>query len=256
MSNLKVACLQFDQAWENRRENYNKINKFVDSMEQVDLLILPEMFDTGFTMNKTLTQEFEKSQGLEFLRDLAKKINACIITSMMTKVGSCYYNRGIFMRIDGSFEYYDKRKLFAMAGENKIYTAGKSSKIVQIKEWKINLQICYDLRFSEVSRNNKNVNNEIYDICVYVANWPEKRIHHWDALLKARAIENQSYVIGLNRVGKDATGISYNGGSCCYNSDGESIWIAQKNQEELKVFTLLIEEQNSYRTSMPFLKDI
>ena len=252
MSDLKIACLQFDQAWENRSENYHRINKFLDSFEQVDIIILPEMFDTGFTMNVSVAQEFIDSDGLQFLMKLSKKTNACIITSMMTKQGDKYYNRGVFLNPDGSFECYDKRKLFTMAGENKIYGAGEKPTIIQYDKWKINLQICYDLRFPEVSRN---IDVKPYDLSVYVANWPLKRIHHWDALLKARAIENQSYVIGLNRVGQDENGNLYNGRSSCYDANGTLLWQAKDNHEELHVLTLNYEEQISFRTSMPFLKD-
>jgi len=255
MLDLKIACLQFDQAWENRSENYRRINKFIDSLEQVDILILPEMFDTGFTMNVSVAQEFLESDGLQFLLDLSKNTNACIITSMMTRHGSKNYNRGVFLRPDGSFECYDKRKLFTMAGENKEYEAGKLPTITEFKGWKINLQICYDLRFPEVSRNNDKVGNQPYDLSIYVANWPQKRIHHWDALLKARSIENQSYVIGLNRVGQDENGIIYNGRSSCYDANGTLIWQAKDNHEELHVLTLNYQDQISFRTSMPFLKD-
>jgi predicted amidohydrolase len=167
-----------------------------------------------------LAEEWENSVGLDFLRNWSSKLDSAIYTSLIIRECSNYFNRGVFVYPNGTVSYYDKRKSFGLGGEDKFYTAGDKEIIVEWKGWKINLQICYDLRFPELIRNRVVNVSAAYDLLLYVANWPEKRITHWDALLCARAIENQCYVVGVNRVGVDGNNLIYSGGSQIINMFG------------------------------------
>lgn len=255
MQNLTVACLQIDQAWEDRQANYLLYNRCLHKIAHCDLVVFPEMFDTGFTMNTALAEDFSYSQGLCYLKEVASQKKTAIYTSLMTKEKSAFFNRGVFVQASSDYSCYDKRKLFGMGGEDQVFSAGKAQEIVELNGWKINLQICYDLRFPEISRNKMNNGEAAYDVCIYVANWPQKRIKHWDALLRSRAIENQSYVIGVNRIGKDGNQLEYSGGSVCYDPQGDLVWSAGNGKEEIGVFDLKYENLNLIRSNMPFLKD-
>jgi predicted amidohydrolase len=181
------------------------------------------MFDTGFTMNLNIVEEWgDNNSSLNFLKNLSENKNAAIYTSFATKENESYFNRGVFVFPDGNIEIYDKRKLFIPQSEDKYFTPGENEKIVNYKGWKINLQICNDLRFPELSIN-KNENNDIkYDILINVANWSSGGLLDWQTLLTARSIENQSYVIGVNRIGKDNNGFEYIGDTLVFNPLGES----------------------------------
>jgi predicted amidohydrolase len=173
----------------------------------------------------------------------------------MVKDVSNYYNRGVFIESNGKIATYDKRKAFGLGGEDKYFTVGQSETIVEYKEWRINLQICYDLRFPELIRNRIDVNGkEAYDLLLYVANWPQKRIVHWDALLQARAIENQCYVAACNRVGQDNNQLTYNGHSQVVDMYGNSLGILSE-QEGFFVVNLSRTAILEGRKSLPFLKD-
>jgi predicted amidohydrolase len=171
----------------------------------------------------------------------------------MVKDNNHVYNRGVFVCPSGEISYYDKRKSFGLGGEDKFYTAGKTETIIKYKDWKINLQICYDLRFPEIARNFEIDQQPKYDLLLYVANWPVKRAEHWKTLLKARAIENQSYVIGVNRVGVDKNELIYSGDSTCVDSLGEIM--VQLENETVFTTTLSKFTLNNTRTNLPFLKD-
>ena len=214
------------------------------------------MFNTGFSMNVDhLAEEMNDSLGLSWLRDWASKKNAAFYTSLIIKDGKHFYNRGVFVFPSGEVEYYDKRKSFGMADEPLFFTAGKKAKIVEYLGWKINLQICYDLRFPVISLNKISVNGRPnYDLMIYVANWPEKRNSHWKALLVSRAIENQSFVIGVNRVGIDQKKLSYSGDSMMCDANGEII-ISNNNEEKVITKTINIESLKQLRARLPFLKD-
>jgi predicted amidohydrolase len=254
MQDLIVSLVQANQIWEDKSANFSNYLRLLESInEPVDLVIFPEMFDTGFSMNIKLAEDWDLNTSLNFLIELAVEKQFAIYTSLMVKENNHYYNRGVFVHPSGEVSYYDKRKSFGLGGEDKFYTAGKTETIVNYKDWKINLQICYDLRFPEIARNYEIDGKPKYDLLLYVANWPSKRSEHWKTLLKARAIENQSYVIGVNRFGEDANGLSYSGDSSCFDPLGN----CQCQIIKESVFTTTLSELtlNSTRTSLPFLKD-
>ena len=255
MQNLNIGLLQFDQVWENKSQNYKKIHQFMDSKIELDLLLLPEMFHTGFTMNTGLSESMEQSSGVDFLKNISATFDCAIYTSLIFSEKGKSYNRGVFIEPCGKTTIYNKRKTFGLAGEDKVYTSGESQVIVEYKNWKINLQICYDLRFPELSSNKIDIEgNPLFDIILYVANWPEKRANHWNALLKARAIENQAFVLSCNRVGIDFNKHTYIGDSCGIGPLGELLSKTSKD-EELILFQIEKSKLNEVRNQLPFLKD-
>ena len=206
---MKVALFQTKLAWENPTVNRKFIEEyFLNEDERFDLFILPEMFTSGFTMNPSAVAETMEGETMTWLKELAKK-KTCAITGSLVITENCvFYNRMVFIFPSGDVQFYNKRHLFTLAGEEKVYTKGIQKVIVNYNNWNICLQICYDLRFPVFARNVEN-----YDLLLYVANWPKPRINAWDALLKARAIENMCYTIGVNRIGKDANQLEYPGHS-------------------------------------------
>lgn len=256
MQNLKVALVQANQIWENKRANLTNYERLLENIEDVDLILLPEMFHTGFSMNaEFLAEDMENSMGLEWLKKIAEIKNTAIYTSLIIQENGVYHNRGVFVPENGEFAIYDKRKTFGLAGEDKIYKAGTKETIVNYRNWLFQLQICYDLRFPEIVRNNLSPNqNPAYDVILYVANWPQKRIEHWKILLKARAIENQCYVIGVNRMGTDGKGLEYTGESMLCDALGTSLMCGE-SIEEVKIVQLNKEELIQTRELLPFLKD-
>lgn len=257
MQDLNVGILQFDQIWENKEKNFTKIKGLLNSKNGLDLLLLPEMFHTGFTMNHSMhSEKIEDSEGIEFLKSLSKELNCAVYSSLIIKDNEHVFNRGVFV-YDGETTFYDKRKCFGLGGENESFTPGQNEVIIHFKGWKLNLQICYDLRFPELIRNQVDINGNVkYDAILYVANWPKQRITHWESLLKARAIENQCYVIACNRVGMDGNNIEYNGHSLIVEPNGEANNPEAKNNEET-----LLHGKISYlnlsklRKKLPFLRD-
>ncbi|KAF2514669.1 nitrilase family protein [Flavobacterium foetidum] len=197
---MKVALVQSDLFWENPQKNRENFDLKIDSIEEkVDLIVLPEMFSTGFTMNPVAVAETMEGETIVWLRSKAKQKNAAVTGSLIIAENNQFYNRMLFVFPSGEIQFYDKRHLFSLAGEDKFYTAGNKKVIVDYLDWKICLQVCYDLRFPVFARNVEN-----YDLLLYVANWPKVRTNAWDALLQARAIENLSYAVGVNRIGNDA----------------------------------------------------
>lgn len=254
MQDLKVTLIQANQIWEDRKANFTNFRHLVELIsEPTDLVIFPEMFDTGFSMNVELAEDWNSNSSVKFLVDFAADKQFAIYTSLIVRDNNHFFNRGIFVYPSGETIYYDKRKSFGLGGEDKFYTAGKTETIVNYKGWKINLQICYDLRFPEIARNYEVNGIPKYDLLLYVANWPAKRAEHWKSLLKARAIENQSYVIGVNRVGVDKNELIYSGDSMCVDSLGELM--VQLENETVFTTTLSKLTLNNTRTSLPFLKD-
>lgn len=255
MQNLNIGLLQFDQAWEDKSSNYQKIRTLLSSDVEVDLLLLPEMFNTGFSMNKSQGESMENSKGINFLKTLSSELNCAIFTSLIISEEEKQYNRGVFIDTNQNIQIYDKRKTFGLAGEDKVFTSGETQTLVEFKGWRINLQICYDLRFPELTSNRLGSDGSSkFDVILYVANWPEKRQEHWNTLLKARAIENQSFVIACNRVGIDFNNINYLGGSCVINAGGTVISRAS-NKEELIVTSIDKSDLNEIREQLPFLRD-
>ena len=257
MQDLNVTLIQLNQIWENKKANYNKYETIFSQLKKTDLVILPEMFHTGFSMSvDLLAEDWENSEGVDFLKNWSSKLDCAFYTSLIIREEQKFFNRGVFVSPDGKVNYYDKRKSFSLGGEDKFYTAGAKEVIIDWRGWKINLQICYDLRFPELIRNRLIDTNPAYDVLVYVANWPEKRIAHWETLLNARAIENQCYVLGVNRVGIDGKDLVYNGGSKAITSLGETKGAFSQNQEGFIQVNLDKTVLENARLQLPFLKDI
>ena len=255
MQDLKVGMLQFDQVWQNKLANYKCIESYFTSDIQLDLLLIPEMFHTGFSMDTSCADNWMDSEGLHFLKQLAIERGCAIYTSLMVKNAGYFYNRGVFIEPNQEPTVYDKRKAFGLGGEAAHFTTGQKETIVNFKGWNINLQICYDLRFPELVRNRIEMDGiATYDLLLYVANWPQKRILHWDSLLRARAIENQCYVLGCNRVGKDANDLVYNGHSQAVDMLGNYIQ-EPPEQAGLYVVNLSWSALHEGRKMLPFLKD-
>jgi omega-amidase len=206
---MKIAIIQTSLFWENPKANRSHFEEKINGIdEDIDLIVLPEMFTSGFTMQSKNVAETMHGKTVLWLQSLAKAKNSAITGSLVIKENNNFYNRLLFVFPSGEIQFYDKRHLFTLAGEDEIYTAGKDKLIVEYKGWRICPLICYDLRFPVFARNV-----EEYDLLLYVANWPKIRINAWDALLKARAIENMSYTIGVNRIGEDDNKFEYNGHS-------------------------------------------
>lgn len=255
MQDLRITFIQFDQDWEQIESNISKVSAFFQKLNDSDLVILPEMFHTSFSMNVSLAEEWYQNAILEKLIHWSKEKEVAIYTSIMVKEAGLFYNRGVFVKPNGQVETYDKRKAFGLGGEDVVFTPGTTETIVDYKGWKINLQICYDLRFPELIRNRVEQNGlAAYDVLLYVANWPDKRTTHWTTLLQARAIENQCFVLGVNRVGTDGNNLSYSGASAAYDGLGQTITF-MNDQEGMHSFVLSPKELSDLRRSLPFLKD-
>lgn len=248
---LKIALIQSDLAWESPTKNRQNFEEKINAIsETVDVIILPEMFTSGFTMQPEKVAETMQGETINWMQSIASKLNVALTGSLVIQENEKYYNRLVFVHLDGKIETYDKRHTFTLAGEDKVYKAGTEKLIVNYKGWKICPLICYDLRFPVWARNVEN-----YDLLIYVANWPKKRIAAWDALLKARAIENMSYCIGVNRVGVDANNFEYVGHSACYNVLGEKISDIIPAKEQTEIVTLYKSQITTLRERLQFLED-
>ena len=247
---LNVTIIQTHLAWENPIENRSHFDMLLTSLNDTHLVVLPEMFTTGFTMNAEQASEISEGETLAWLQQWAKRINAAITGSVAVNENGNYYNRLYFVYPDGSFKTYDKKHLFTLANEHHTYDAGKERLIVEYLGWKICPLVCYDLRFPVWARNT-----EDYDALIYVANWPKIRTHAWDTLLKARAIENISYCIGVNRIGLDGNGYEYVGHSAVYNSLGELVSSEELETDLLQTVTLEKSHINKTRSHLKFLQD-
>lgn len=248
---LKVALVQTQLIWEETAQNRAHITDKIKAItEQVDIIALPEMFTSGFTMNPQAVAEPMDRETITWLQGLAKEKNAAITGSIVISENGHYYNRSVFVQPSGHIETYDKKHTFTLSGEHEIYKAGTEKNIFNYKGWNICLLICYDLRFPVWSRNVEN-----YDLLLYVANWPKPRVSAWDALLKARAIENMSYCIGVNRVGIDANGHEYSGHSAAYDVLGEQLVSIPPNEEQTVIVHLNKEHIATYRNKLKFLAD-
>ena len=254
MQDLKITLCQIDQVWENKPANYEKYIACFESQPHSDVFVLPEMFQTGFSMNvELLAEKWKDSPSLDFLKEWSKKTDAAIYTSLIVEENKCFYNRGVFVQPNGEVVKYDKRKSFGLGKENQFYQSGKTEVIVEFRAWKFMLEICYDLRFPELARNYHINGCPRYDVLLNVANWPERRIEHWKALIRARAIENQCYAIGVNRVGADGSNLIYNGQTAFFDALGEGTFL-DKNEFSQQV-TLSFTNLKEIRSNLPFLKD-
>jgi predicted amidohydrolase len=248
---MKIALVQSELIWENAQDNRINFEEKISAIaKDTELIILPEMFTTGFSMFPENIAEGMSGETVSWMQKIASERNCAITGSIVIKEDKKYFNRLLFVYPDTKVEIYDKKHLFTLAGEHHKYTAGTKNLIVNYKDFRISFFICYDLRFPVFARNTQK-----YDLLVYVANWPKPRIAAWDALLKARAIENMSYTIGVNRVGTDANNHEYVGHSQAIDYLGQYVLEPQQTDG---VFSLEInkEEQNQVRDKFGFLNDI
>lgn len=250
MSSLNVTLVQTDLVWHDPAANRRRLQeRFAALAGKTDLVVLPEMFTTGFTMEAEAVAEPADGPTVAWMREQAASLGAVITGSIATQQGDRYFNRLVWMRPDGSHESYDKRHLFRMAHEQDHYAAGSRRVVVEIKGWKVLPLVCYDLRFPVWSRN-KIGGDGAYDVLLYVANWPERRRYAWQTLLKARAIENLSYCIAVNRVGKDGTGVNYTGDSAAIDYLGQPM-TPPSEQELVETVTLDKAALDGFRAKFP-----
>lgn len=248
---LNIAIIQADLVWEHPVKNRYAFLKKIESLtEDIDIIILPEMFTTGFTMNVESVAETMEGDTLKWMQYLAVKMKTAIVGSIIIKEKDNFYNRLFFVHPSRKIEYYNKKHTFTLAGEHKVFASGNKKLIVIYKGWKICPLICYDLRFPVWARNTEN-----YELLLYVANWPKPRITAWDTLLKARAIENMSYCIGVNRVGLDADKNEYPGHSAAYDGLGEQIASCNENEEQIKIIPLYKNHLTTIKNKLKFLND-
>jgi|HubBroStandDraft_1064217.scaffolds.fasta_scaffold80435_2 omega-amidase len=265
MSTLTVTSIQADLQWEDKPANLRRLEEQIDGIgTATELVILPEMFPTGFSMRPEVFAERMDGPTLGWMRSVAARKKIILTGSLIIEEDGSYFNRLIWMLPTGQFGCYDKRHRFAYAGEDAHYTAGQKRLVASVKGWKVLLLVCYDLRFPVWSRQQPaesaspaeptaQVGLE-YDLIVYVANWPERRSHAWKTLLQARAIENQSYVVGVNRVGDDGNGIGHSGDSMIIDPLGEILHHAAP-KEEVFTLTLTKERLETVRERFPFWRD-
>tara|TARA_B100000768_G_C11228757_1_gene354062 strand:+ start:115 stop:891 length:777 start_codon:yes stop_codon:yes gene_type:complete len=247
---LNVALIQTNLVWEQPKVNREQIESYFKMVsKQADVVFLPEMFSSGFTMNPESISESMNGTTVDWMKKWSIKIDAAIAGSLAIKEDGKFYNRFIWVNTDGSIHYYNKKHLFTLAEEHRTYIEGDSNGIIEFKGWKVCLRVCYDLRFPVWSRNT-----EDYDLLVYVANWPSPRINAWDILLQARAIENMSYIVGVNRIGKDALKNNYPGHSAAYDFLGACIGAMGTGAGIVEV-CLNSKDQEKTRKQLDFLKD-
>ena len=254
MSSLTLTLIQTNLVWEDKAANLSMFEQKINSIkEKTEVVILPEMFSTGFNMAPDNLAEDMNGPTVQWMKTIASSRRIILTGSVIIKEGEHYFNRLIWMLPNQQYGYYDKRHLFGFAGEDECYTAGNKRLIASVKGWKINLQVCYDLRFPVWARHAHN-NEPEYDLLIYVANWPERRNHAWKTLLQARAIENQCYVIGVNRIGNDGKDIYHSGDSMVINALGEILY-HKAHDEDIFTITLQKAPLEDVRTKLPFLKD-
>src|SRR5690606_24374018 len=257
MQDLKITLIQADLYWEEIDANLSSFEEKIWQIGQdTDVIVLPEMFTTGFTMNAPKLAEHMNMRTFKWMRQMADQTGALILGSFIARVHDRYYNRLVWMEPNGNTKTYDKRHLFRMANEQKTYSAGESLLIGSWKGWRICPLVCYDLRFPVWSRNRFDITTRklAYDLLICVANWPTARIDVWDTLLKARAIENLCYTAGVNRVGQDGNGIEYNGHSSIVNPKGEAIFTLE-GVDTLKTIELNAHSLQAFRDKFPAYLD-
>lgn len=254
MQSLSVSIIQSFLFWEDKTRNLAMLEqKIMAITEKTNIVILPEMFSTGFSMQPALLAETMEGETIAWMKRIAISKKIILTGSIIVEESGQYFNRLIWMLPNGTLGYYDKRHLFAFAGEDQHYTAGKKRLITSVNGWRVHLQICYDLRFPVWARQQSSETPE-YDLLIYVANWPTRRNHAWKTLLTARAIENQCYVIGVNRVGEDGNQIAHSGDSMIIDPLG-NILFSKEQEEVVHNFELNKVSLNETRSKFPFWKD-
>lgn len=252
MNSIRISIVQIDIVWEDKQENLRMLHEKLKALSgTTEIVVLPEMFSTGFSMNVEALAETTSGETITFLKKWSNDYQLALTGSFIATENQQYFNRGFFLTPQGEEFYYDKRHLFRMGNERAHFSSGKEQLIVPYLGWNICLQICYDLRFPVWSRN---INNE-YDLLIYVANWPDARRMVWDTLLKARALENQCYVCGVNRVGTDGYHLCYNGGSVVYSAKGELLASTTDGKCEISTSVLSLSDLNKFRDKFPVWKD-
>lgn len=262
MSTLAITIIQTNLHWEDKTTNLKMLEEKINSIgENTEIIVLPEMFSTGFSMKPDLLAETREGETMQWMKRVAAEKKVILTGSVIIKEDGNYFNRLIWMLPNGQHGIYDKRHLFAYAKEDEHYSAGTKRLIASVKGWKINLLVCYDLRFPVWARqqptpspSREGIAEAEYDVLIYVANWPERRIHAWKTLLQARAIENQCYVVGVNRVGKDGNDIYYSGESMIVDPMGEVLY-TKKDEEDIFTMSLDKTHLETVREKLPFLKD-
>jgi omega-amidase len=253
MSSLTVTIIQSILHWEDKTANLAMFEKKIMAIkEYTEVVLLPEMFSTGFSMQPERLAEGMDGETIAWMKRISTSKKIILVGSIIISEGGKYFNRLIWMLPNGEFGLYDKRHLFAFAEEDKFYAPGQKRLVASVKGWKINLQICYDLRFPVWARQN--MDEAAYDLLIYVANWPERRNHPWKTLLQARAIENQCYVVGVNRVGNDGNGIYHSGESMIVDPLGEILY-QKTDDEDVFTFVLQRDKLEDVRNRFPFLRD-
>lgn len=273
MSTLTISLIQTALFWEDKQRNLQQFEEQIMALPKTEVVVLPEMFSTGFSMKPEKLAEPMDGETVAWMKRMAAQKRVILTGSVIIEEGGHYFNRLIWMLPNGEHGHYDKRHLFAFAGEDNHYSAGGKRLIASVKGWRINLQICYDLRFPVWARQKNEPelaeddldfggptyqpsepNAPEYDVLIYVANWPERRAHAWKTLLQARAIENQCYVVGVNRVGDDGNGIYHSGDSMVVDPLGEVLF-TQSHEACVHTITLEREQLEGIREKLPFLRD-
>jgi predicted amidohydrolase len=249
-SKLNVALIQSSLHWQDKAANFKHFSQLLPQAKGADLILLPEMFSTGFSMEPQHLFDEPAGETLKWLQNEAQKLQAAICGSVIIKEQGQYFNRLYFVLPTGQFYTYNKRHLFTLAGEEKVYQPGKQKLVISYLGWRINPQICYDLRFPAWCRNQEN-----FDLQLFVANWPQRRNNAWKSLLSARAIENQCYVAGLNRVGPDGNKVDHSGDSKIIDPLGETILACTPHQTEVKMIALEKSSLQKVRSKLAFLND-
>ena len=255
MSAITITVIQTTLHWEDKKANLLMLEEKINSIqEKTEIVVLPEMFTTGFSMQPALLAETMDGETVAWMKRIAASKKIILTGSVIIKEEENFYNRLIWMLPNGQYGVYDKRHRFAYAGEDDHYTAGTKRLIASAKGSKINLLVCYDLRFPVWARQQSQPEGAEYDLLIYVANWPERRIRAWKTLLQARAIENQCYVVGVNRVGDDPNDIHYSGESMIIDPMGEVLY-TKKEVEDIFTMTINKTHLQTVREKLPFLKD-
>ena len=249
-NSLNITLIQTSLFWENVEKNLSHFDKLISEISETDIILLPEMFNTAFCPKSNYLAETMEGETVSWMKEIAKNKNSAIAGTLMVKEGEKVFNRLVWIAKNGTIHTYNKHHLFSLIKEERYISKGGERLIVEEQGWKICPLICYDLRFPVFSRNDVD-----YDVLIYLANWPVKRIEAWDTLLKARSIENQCYTIGVNRVGEDGNGIPFNGHSKVFDAFGAELLSATENKEEILQIEISLDDLKLKRRQMNFLQD-
>jgi len=249
-NSLNITLIQTSLFWENVEKNLSHFDKLISEISETDIILLPEMFNTAFCPKSNHLAETMEGETVSWMKEIAKNKNSAIAGTLMVKEGARVFNRLVWISKNGTIHTYDKHHLFSLIKEERYISKGTGRLIVEEDGWRICPLICYDLRFPVFSRNDVD-----YDLLIYLANWPIKRIDAWNTLLKARSIENQCYTIGVNRVGEDGNGIPFNGHSKVFDAFGKELLSATENKEEILQIEISLDDLKLKRRQMNFLQD-